>query len=303
MSLSTSCSEKYHQESNSKIMNIIYPFPVLHPESLDYDCPEEIFSVEFSKSDKGTVTIEYKLKQESLVGSLVKNGTAVFFGTVCARGTIFRATRSIDAQAVNLADELLLAKQVISLPNFSWKPRVIACGGVSLTTEKSVNLNDFSEVSSFITDIRKEYDFKRNSMIAFSGWMELFSLLSLFRIHSKKEINPGEFLVSTSSANQLQINISMHPKLFEEVDNYKHGSARAHVLCTALTSTLKEIHAAYIKPTGEAEQGDEQLIEEAEILQEFLIRNNIPTWEDNEFNAASTASKCYKVFLEIERRQ
>lgn len=282
-------------------MNIIYPFPVLHPDTLDYNNPEKLYSVEFTKNDRGVVTIEHKLQKGNLVASLVEGGKAVFYGTVCARGTIFRNTCYAKSQDVQTLDNTCRTKIEMVIPSFSWGPRIIACGGVSLTSEMTVSQSDALQVSSFLTDNCSQFHFKKNSMIAFSGWMELFSMLSLFRIHSSKDLEPGEFTASTYSANHLRINITMHPKLFDEVEQNMKGSARAHVLCTALANTLKEIHTAYKKPDGELEANEEQLIEEAESLQGFLIRNDIPTWEDNDFNAALTASMCYKVLLDLKR--
>lgn len=279
---------------------IVYPFPVLQQETLDYDIAEG-YKVNLARNGF-MVSIEHVLQTNTLVAEMIHKKLATFYGTVSVRGTSFRRTETVMIEHIqdNGAGELV-ATQKIQIPDFKRDLDVFASTGVYLMKEQNVPVKQALGVSEFLRPPEiGELNFPLHSMIAFSGWKRFFSMSALFIIRSDNAIELGAFKVNVSRTGHLKITITLHPELFDEVEANHDSKARAHILCTALATALQEIYQAHLRVTSthEPDDYDTQFLELAEGLSIFLESNGIPTWENEDFDPAFSASLLYKASLE-----
>ena len=269
-------------------MSTVFPHPVLHQDSMDYDDPLA-YSAEFSRSSKVAIEVEHRLKKNTLVASLVEQGKASFFCTVAAGGTVYRRTEKVEN--IDLKDELITARQKIELPTFRNRPEIFANAGVFNHAKIKICWSEAAGVDEFHRD---EYlGFSDYALLAHKGWVRFFPMDALFQIKSEKNMPMGEFRSHTSFANSaIRIFITMAPKLFDEVVSDRDSPARSHILCAAMIIALKELRQIWEKnENGSREDEDGIHLEAAEGLKQYLEKNGIPTWEAEDFDPAESASK------------
>lgn len=278
-------------------MSVIFPFPVMHERSLDYIDPRA-YGLELRRDDKRSLTALHSLSSDTLVGELVGDGLASFYCTLSVRGTAYCRTQLSDRESVMVSEHTVRATQRVEVPAFSWQPEVFANCGVVLHESKTVAREDASGVDKFFfADGAEEIAFPKHARIATSGWKRFFSMNSLFQIKSDREMDLGPFKAVVGRSDPIQITITMHPSLYDEVKFSSDSRVRAHVLCSALTQAFEElrqasenIREAQLLPEDE----DEQFLEHAEGLENYLKSRNIQTWREDGFIPSYAASKCYE---------
>lgn len=276
-------------------MSIIYPFPVLYRETLDYEDPGA-YSAELRREGRTKVAVDHRLKADTLVGSLVRAEQAKFYCTVSVRGTAFRRTETVPFPETVAENGALVAQQRVEIPAFPWAPEVFASAGVVLLEEQDIPGAEAPGVSGFFRD-GGPLRFPPHSRIAFGGWLRFFSMSALFHIQSDPDIEEGAFKTEVNRGERLQVSITMHPKLFDEIETNRESRTRAHILCAALTQAFQELHQAWQATQADGllqDEADTRFLELAEGLGDFLRSKGIPTWEDDSFNPSLSASRCYK---------
>lgn len=279
-------------------MSIVYPFPVLHENTLDYDDPKA-YSSELRRDGKTKVVIDHRLKRDTLVGSLILQGKAAFYSTVSVRGTTFRSTQTVDQTDVKPIQDLLEAEQKVQIPEFPWSPEVFASSGVVLLEDEEVSTQSESDLMDFFRD-GSTIRFPAQAKLAFKEWVRFFSMGALFQIESEESIKDGAFSVQVSRSNRLQILIRLPHALYDEVNANREGGARRHILCAALTQAFQELYQAQLVVNDtsnifDSKEEAEQFLELAEGLKQHLEDRKIPTWDDDGFNPAYSASLYYRV--------
>lgn len=277
-------------------MSIVYPFPVLHESTLDYKDPSA-YTSELRREGKIKVVIGHRLKRDTLVGSLVLSEKAAFYCTVSVRGTTFRSTQIVDHTTVESIHDMLEAQQVVKIPEYPWSPEVFASSGVVLLEDHEVSTQAQTDLMDFFNE-ESTVQFPAQAKIAFKEWVRFFSMGALFQIQSEDSIEDGAFAVEITRINRLQIFIKLPHALCDEVTANREGAARRHILCASLTQAFQELLQAQqiINEGGVLDREEaEQFLELAEGLKQYLEGKEIPTWEDDNFNPAYSASLCYKV--------
>ena len=295
-------------------MSVIFPFPALHPETLDYTDPQGYRSEVQRASNK--ITVHHSIDRNNLVYRLIHEKMAVFCATVSVRGSIYRRTEDVPLDRAVDSQGDIFCRQVIEIPEFKDDLQIFINCGVATCREIKMEqgqeecfefrspdssqnspvvlLHKDTGLSDFFLD--SEIRFPENSLIAYSGWNRFFSLDSLFTIVSDpKIIRYGEFSAHITYANQLKIYIDMAPSLYDEINGNRNSPARGHVICAGLVKALEELHSAYLRTEEQGEGAndtDRQLLEQAEGLKHYLESRSppIPTWEDENFNAVYAAS-------------
>lgn len=284
-------------------MTILYPFPVLHSESLDYRDPRA-YRAEPQRTGRAAVVIDHVLRANTLVGRLVQQRAATFFATVSVRGTVFRDTRITASDSLHASGNKFSAKQTIPLPEFSWAPELFVHAGVLLLRSVTLTENQVSdEIKQGLSDFygNTSIHFPSHSRIAFIDWKRFFSMSALFKIQSDITYKNGHFQSETIRSSPIQISVTMSPQLFDEIEADHDSTARAHILCSALTQTFQELHHA--QKAGQSDlldqrdDADVQFLEQADGLKVYLESRGIPTWEDEQFNPTYSASRLYQASL------
>ncbi len=279
-------------------MSVIFPFPVMHERSLDYNDPRA-YGIELRRDDKRSLTAIHILRADTLVGEMVKDGLASFYCTLSVRGTAYCRTQLTEQESVIVSDHAVQATQRVEVPAFSWQPEVFANCGVVLHDAKTVSREDASGVDDFFfEDGAEEIAFPKHARIATSGWKRFFSMNSLFQIKSDREMDLGPFKAVVGRSDPIQITITMHPSLYDEVKYRSDSRVRAHVLCSALTQAFEELRQASDNiREGQmqlADDEDEQFLQHAEGLENYLKSKDIQTWREDGFIPSYAASKCYE---------
>ena len=281
-------------------MSTLFPHPVLHEKTLDYRDPEA-YKATFQRKNSGTVLeVRHTLKKGTLIASLIEQKEASFYCTVSVGGTAFRRT---EKAAADIQDDRITADQEIELPAFKNHLEMFAMAGVLNHDAKQVSWEKVTGMDNFYkSENSASLYFSDHAMLACSGWRRFYSMNALFQIKSDSDIGPGVFQAETCYQPTIRITISMDHKLFDEVQTNPSGSVRAHVLCASLVSTLKELkekHEKYSEGNGaNVDDTDVTDLEAAEGLKQFLISKQIPTWEDENFNAVEAASKFKPAMLD-----
>lgn len=283
-------------------MSSIFPFPVLHNESLDYEDPQA-YLAEPSRR-KNEIIVKHKLKNNNLVADMVLQQDATFFTMVAVRGTIFRKTYTLENMFNNPNTEQsqeIKSQQNMTIPNFRNKPDVFVNCGVVMSKETDRDAQQAKGVSKFFHDTGKIV-FPQHAIIAFSGWTRFFSMGSLFRIVVAK-YDAGLFNVELDYSNTFRIVIRVGNKLYENIVNNRTGPTRNHVLCVALTvafTELKQSNDQLENNTEDSNELEEKKLELAEGLKLYLQSKGILSWEDAEFNPAYAASIIYSAMVDDE---
>ena len=283
-------------------MSTIFPHPVLHSHTLDYSDPKA-YQATFRRKDKIILEVQHTLARDTLVASLIEKKDASFYCTVSVRGTAFRRTKStVD---VNVQDDRVTACQEIELPAFKNRPEVFAFAGIFNHNAQMIPWREAKGVDNFHKpEDWADINFPSHSILAYSGWIRFFPMDALFQIKSDPNITQGVFTAETSYNPTIRITISMHNKLFDEVESNPNSSVRAHVLCASLIPTLKELQGKYEKfcDGGDPDETESTDLEAAEGLKQYLISEKIPTWEDEGFDPVEAASRFKPAMLgdEIE---
>lgn len=280
-------------------MSIVYPFPVLHENTLDYR-DAKAYSAELHRYGNTEVVIKHSLMRDTLVGSLVLQGRAAFYSTVSVRGTTFRCTQTVNQAEVKSIQDMLEAEQVVSIPEFPWSPEVFASSGAVLLESEEVSTQTECDLAEFFRD-DTAIKFPAQARLAFKDWVRFFSMGALFQINSDSSIENGAFSVEPARSSRLQITISLSPTLYDDVVGMnRDSSVRRHILCAALSQVFQELWQKQQVVDQESNLFDgkeeaKQLLELAEGLRQYLENRKIPTWEDPNFNPAYSASLCYRV--------
>ena len=277
-------------------MSLIYPFPVLHPESLDYENPNA-YTAEMKRVDATSIHIAHEIKRDNLVSDLLEQDAAAFFVTVAVSGTVYRKTET--AQKFEPHTDKIRAKQDIIIPAFRNNPTVSANCGIVALRDVKLDSDRVRGITEFFRD-EKSFTFPAHSVLAYRGWRRFFGLNALFRIINDQEIkNNGEFKCELYTSDSFRIDIRMGRMLYDAVERDKNGKERAHVLCSALTWVLQDLWKAHKQLLEEnPDEVDNHMLEQAQDLKRYLINKDIPTWEDDDFNAVYAASKCYPAIVE-----
>ena len=279
-------------------MSLIYPFPVLHPESLDYENPDG-YAAKMVRTGATGIEIEHEINRDNLVGELVEKGLAAFFVTVAVKGTIYRETEIAQKPDIHPGQEKFKAKQTLAIPAFRNNPTVWANCGIIALEDTTLGIDAAKGLTEFYKD-EKKFTFPAHSVLAYWGWKRFFGLNALFTIINDSAIGDnGEFKCEIEASVSFRINIRMGRRLYDAVERDKNGKERAHVLCSALTQAFVELAEKHrlLEDNPEEEQ-DDNMLEQAQDLKKYLINEGISTWENNDFNAAYAASKCYPAIVD-----
>ncbi len=274
-------------------MSIVYPFPTLHADTLDYD-KSGSYAPELERADTTIIQITHKLATDNLVASLITKQSACFFATVCIRGTIFRKTERVSSNGIT-ENDLIVVKQQIKIPSLKNTDGVFVRPGVVLNEDCDINNAEAIGVSNFHKQ-NASIHFPAFSIIAFTYWRNFFSMGTLFTIRSDEQMDKnheGSIRVEINYVTAIKINIKMSRKMFDEVERDKKGAIRSHILCTALTLALKELRHYYVQI-----EDYETELEKAVGLKIYLQSKKLPTWEDDNFDAAYVSSKLYPALLQ-----
>lgn len=277
-------------------MSIVYPFPTLHEHTLDYKNPDAYTAV-FRRDDDTMVSVNHCLFHDSLIGSLVAEERATFFCTLSIRGTAIRSTDVVNSSDIKLIHSNLEVRQTVEIPKFPWSPELFATSGVMLLEELLVSDLAGTDLIEFFHD-RGTISFPAYAKVAFKDWVRFYSMGTLFTIRSDVSIPKGAFKVDVLSSSTLEIYITLHPMDREVVCADRNGSTRKHVLCSALTQAFQEIlQFQKIADEPDSTEGKDealQFLELTESLQRFLEARCIPTWVEDDFNPALSASLLYQ---------
>ena len=207
-------------------MNVIYPYPTLHKDSLDYDNPTA-YKPELKRIDKTAVQITHELSRDNVVAELVAEGVASFFCTVSVGGTIFRLTEltEILPSSPNI-NGAVRAEQKLTIPAFTNAMDIFARPGVVLREAKKIILKDASGISAFHKSSGSTIQFPAHAIIAYMDWQLFFSMNTLFILTADKSLGLGVFRAMVVYDPAFKIKIYMAPKLLYEVKNKCDGVAR-----------------------------------------------------------------------------
>ncbi len=273
-------------------MNLLYPHPVLHKATLDYHDPG-MYRVGFEKKNiEGTtfIQIEHELDNgKSLISSLMEKNEAVFYSTVSVGNSCYRRTEKIGGvkEGGNI-----VAKQCLEIPNFKDVREIFVCTGVAMSKGKSIKWKNAKGVVEFHKT--EKLIFRDHALLAFEGWKRFYPSGALFRIKSDSDMEEGAFRAEANYGGEvLQIVVTMAPKLFDEVESNKNGTARAHVLCASLIPTLMELQQIQTKISNgeEHDSTEENKLKKAKGLQAYFESQQIPIWGEEDFNAVEAASR------------
>ena len=275
-------------------MSTLFPHPVLHEDTLDYDDPKA-YSTVFRRKNKTTLEVEHTLKRNTLVASLIERKEASFYCTVSIGKTAFRKTASVSVTTHKGED--FTARQEIEYPVLQDRYEVFVVAGIlnhktkHVLWEKATGVDDFHK-----PDESTAISFSKGAMLACSNWRRFYPMDALFRIRSDSSIASGAFHAEMSYQQPaMRITIRMENKLYDLVESNSQGPDRAHVLCASLVSALQELEEKYRRcnegSDPDSRDTDRTDLEAAEGLKQFLISQKIPTWEDDTFNAVEAASK------------
>ncbi len=279
-------------------MSTLFPHPVLHQDTLDYSDPKA-YQATFKRMGKTTLVVEHTLRRDTLIASLIEQEKASFYCTVSIGGTAFRKTEPAPA---SIRDGSITAHQEIEHPAFVNRYDVFASAGVLNHEAKRMPWEKATGIDAFYKDETSDLEFSAGAMLACSGWRHFYPMDALFRIKSNSDLNTGVFQAEPSYQPTIRITIQMNNKLYDEVEGNSQGTVRSHVLCASLIPVLKELEEKYKrcseKSDTESLDTDRADLEAAEGLKRFLISKEIPTWEDEAFNAVEAASKFKPAMLD-----
>lgn len=265
-----------------------------------FDNPEGYDVSMFYSGDK--VTIDHLLKKNTLAGMLANNRSAVFYGSVSVRGTVYRKTEIIrheetfdtnpDSGAGNV-----IATQEIQIPGFKWRPEVASSAGVCLMKTESVPVEKARDISKHLSDKKKgTLLLPKYSRIAFSGWKRFFSISDKLCICTNTEIEKNVVKITTSLDERFQITLSLHKELYIKVAGSRKNT-RAQIICTALATALKKLRRTYLNANSTHSEEDAGSFSLEEGLCEFLVSNKIPTWKEDNFDPSHAATLLYKASM------
>jgi len=302
-------------------MSVIFPFPALHPETLDYTNPES-YEGRVERTSKTQIVVSHSIDRGNLVHELIKQERAIFCATVSVRGSIYRRTEIAREAELCETDNGYFCKQVIEVPDFLDELETFIISGVTIL--KKISAEEIKRIfvsqTEEIRDVQSKIglsgifldgniNFPEKALIAHSGWRRFFSFDSLFQIKADKKFKPNGAFSTEFDHGQFKILITMAPALYDEINQNKNSPARSQVICASLTKALEEIHSAHLR-IERATQGEEmsetdlQLLEQAEGLKNFFESHipRIPTWEDENFNSTHAASM-YRPATQISEAQ
>ena len=273
-------------------MSTLFPHPVLHRHTMDYR-DSDAYEVTFARNRQpgkaaAVVTVEHRLKKNTLLATLVERGDAAFYCTVAVDRTAYRLTE--EATEVSTQDYAIVARQEIAIPAFRNYPDIFTVAGIHGLGEQQVSMADAVDLDDFYKSDASTLELPKHGMLATSGWRQLTCEGALFRTVVDDRIKKGGFKAETCY-QPLRITVRMNRELFDEMEK-RNEVVRAQVLCASLSIMLKELHEKYknCEDGKEDSHDDASDLEVAGRLKKYLRANGIPTWEDDDFNPTEAAS-------------
>lgn len=262
-----------------------FPFPVLSPDSADYNDGVG-YSARISKmGDAPVVQVHHHLVGDSLVANLLREKAAVFACIVSVPSTMYRCiavanghepecSQNIDYSESGHGDDT----DIVESPMF--RPVVLATSSISKSAKQSAGLGALWSGSAIVIP--------DGAIIAFDNWRRLKGSGSgLLIVEKDDDLANGQMRVSPDAGGGFRFHVKVGGNLYDQLRFPPSGyeKHRTSVLTHALSTAFQILKSDF------ATEWKEHV--NLRIVAETLKRENIPHWGDDDFLPEEAATILY----------
>lgn len=259
-----------------------FPFPVLGGyERMDYVSPCAYKTLDWQVSGND-VKFRHQIEGDGLVSQLVSQGTANFACTLVMKETMYRRTFIADGggglsvnQSIHIEANNRSSGAPMILPFVAYKGK-----DKSFTTDNSMALDRLWSGQTFVLP--------KGAIIAMEQWREFsLDLGNLLKIKKDDHLLPGHMRVKAIPDQSGYFLVDVSPDLFSDIRKakVKGGDKNLH-----LNSILTHALTAGFSHLSECRDDEEmKTCENFQSVMRRLQKNNIATWEDDDFDPLEAA--------------
>lgn len=258
--------------------------PILSSDRADYiegnDYETRVFP-----SDAASFHIRHEVTGNNLVSHLLSKGDALFAAEACAPASTYRQIFVHRADgSTSCAQEIQVDECLIVQPLYV-RPLIIF--------DINRTLEIFLDQSYGVHEIwQGERIFIRNAAIlGLGGFSSRAGIHSLLKLIEDKDLPEGAFSVRPNSSDGFHFEMCVSHQLFHSIRNPADQDHRDSLLTAALASGLH-----YLKSDLANEDEWHQHVA-LTALHKYLKDMNLPTWDDEDFNADEVATKLKPIRL------
>ena len=256
-----------------------FPFPVLSESSL---CYVEGVSYEASierKDEKDDITVEHRLRGDSLVATLINEKRAKFACVVSAPLTMHRKVHPLetDSQGNAWATQRISCNEgeLSGIPRL--RPIVVCTENIPPVLVRASHGLDRVFYSG------EHVEFPDGTIIADAGWMKFGGHRGLFQVECDANLPNGTVKVTESMTDGFYFVVSVHPEMYAIMQDERENSECKNIMIGALTDALSALQNGDLRE----EWQDHQTLQ---ALHRDLVAHGLVTWEDKDFRPLLAAS-------------
>ena len=211
-----------------------FPFPVLSPDSVDYDDGMEYSAKIVRTPGTNTVRVRHTLVGESLVSHLLREGTATFACIVSVPTTMYRRIFAADSRAQDCQQEVDYSESghgddtdAVESPMF--RPVILAKEAITKKAEEGAGLGELWAGSTI--------EIPDGAIIAFDDWARFGGEGGgLLIIERSADLANGQIEVEADASAGFRFRVKAGGKLYDSLQSPEgHAQHRVSVLTHALS--------------------------------------------------------------------
>lgn len=254
-----------------------FPFPVLSETSLCYVDGVSYEAHIHRRDEEDDITVEHRLRGDSLVAALVNEKRAKFACDVSVPLTMCRRIYPLDGDGEVVAMQRIPCNK----GEFSGIPRlrpIVVCAERIPPTL----VRDFHGLDAFYSE--GHVQFPDGAIVADAGWKKFGGHSGLFWIECSSDVPPGTVRVTESTSDGFYFVVSVHPEDYAlmQTPGERENECRG-VMINALTDAMSELRNGDLRH----EWRDHQSLQ---ALYRDLEAHGVPTWEDDDFRPIYAAT-------------
>ena len=263
-----------------------FPFPVLSPDSVDYDEGLE-YSAKIARTPgANAVRVRHNLVGDSLVSHLLRDGTATFACIVSVPTTMYRRIFVADSRAPDCQQEVDYSESghgddtdAVESPMF--RPVILAKEAITKKAEEGAGLGELWAGSTI--------EIPDGAIIAFDDWARFGGEGGgLLIVEKAGDLENGQMEVSADAAAGFRFRVRVGGVLYDKLQSPEgHARHRVSVLTHALSAAFQILKDEYKNKREWSEYINLRLVADK------LERENAGHWSDSNFLPERAATVLY----------
>ena len=259
-----------------------FPFPVLSETSLCYVDGVSYEAHVHRRDENDDITVEHRLRGDSLVTALVNQKRAKFACDVSVPLTMCRRVYPLDGGGEAVATQQIPCNEgeFSGIPRL--RPIVVCTEGIPATL-----VRDFHGLDPIYSG--EHVQFPDGAIVADAGWKKFGGHRGLFWVECDSDMPAGTVRVTESTSDGFYFVVSVHPEDYAlmHAPGERENECRG-VMINALTDAMSELRSGDLRQ----EWGEHQSLL---ALYRDLEAHGVSTWEDDDFRPihAATALRPY----------